>query len=178
MEDLSLHILDIAENSIAADADMIEIHLIEEIKKDRLFLEIKDNGRGMDQETAKKAVNPFYTTRTTRRFGFGIPFLAESAKAADGDFSIVSKENVGTKITATFKHSHMDRKPIGNIGETLTTLVMGNPEVDILFIHKMNSYNFTFDTRKIKNKLKETPINSPEGIKLLREDLKRYKSHI
>ena len=173
MEDISLHILDIAENSVAAKADKIEIKILEDKKKDLLLVEISDNGSGMDEETTKKALDPFYTTKTTRRFGLGLPFLSEAAKAAKGDLSIKSKKGKGTKIKATFQHSHIDRKPLGDIGQTIITLVIGNPEVDIIYMHKKNSHNYFFNTRKIKSRLKGRPINSPEGIRMLKEDLKR-----
>lgn len=173
MEDISLHILDIAENSVAAGADKIEIKIVEDKEKDLLTVAISDNGSGMDEETAKKALDPFYTTKTTRRFGLGLPLLSEAARAANGDLSIKSKEGKGTKIKATFQHSHIDRKPLGDISQTILTLVMGNPEVDIIYMHKKNSHSYCFNTRKIKTRLKDKPINSPEGIRMLKEDLKR-----
>lgn len=173
MEDISLHILDIAENSVAAGADTIEIKIVEDKEKDLLTVAISDNGSGMDEETAKKALDPFYTTKTTRRFGLGLPLLSEAARAANGDLSIKSKEGKGTKIKATFQHSHIDRKPLGDISQTILTLVIGNPEVGIIYIHKKNSHNYFLNTRKIKSRLKDKPINSPEGIRMLKEDLKR-----
>ena len=173
MEDISLHILDIAENSVAAEADKIEIKISEDQKRDLLFVEISDNGSGMDEETAKKALDPFYTTKTVRRFGLGLPFLSEASRAANGDLSIKSKKGKGTKIKAKFQHSHIDCKPLGDIGQTIITLVMGNPEVDIIYMHKKNSHNYCLNTRKIKTRLKGKPINSPEGIRMVKEDLKR-----
>ena len=103
MEDLSLHILDIVENSVVADADTIEIRITEDIKKDLLSLEIIDNGRGMDEETVEKVLDPFYTTKTVRRFGLGIPLLSESAKAANGRLSITSKKGEIDKLAAKLK---------------------------------------------------------------------------
>ena len=136
MEELSLHILDIVENSVAARADLIEIIISEDKKKDLLSIEIIDNGEGMDKKTVKKALDPFYTTKTVRRFGLGLPLLSEAAKAADGRFSIKSKIGEGTKIKADFQYSHIDRQPLGNIGQTIITLVMGNPEIDLIYVHK------------------------------------------
>jgi len=171
MEDLSLHILDIAENSVAASADKIEIQITEDIKKDLLSIEIFDNGSGMDEETTKKALDPFYTTKTVRRFGFGLSLLSEAAKAANGSFSIESKKGEGTKIRATFQHSHIDRQPMGDIGQTIIMLILGNPEVDLIYVHKKNNHKYSLDTREIKAQLGDIPINSPKVIKIIRKDL-------
>lgn len=175
MEDLSLHILDIVENSIAAEADSIEISIVEDKKMDLLSVEITDNGTGMDEEMIQKAFDPFFTTKTTRRFGLGLSLLSEAAKAANGELSIQSKKGKGTKIKAKFQHSHIDRKPLGDIGQTLITLIIGNPEVDLTYIHKKNGHNYYLDTRKIKAFLKRQPINSPDGLRMLREDLRKIQ---
>ena len=176
MEDLSLHILDIVENSVAAHADQIEIRISEDKKKDLLSVEIIDNGTGMDKKTVEKALDPFYTTKTVRRFGLGLSLLSDAAKAANGHLSIKSKEGEGTQIKADFQHSHIDRKPLGNMSQTIITLVMGNPEIDFLFVHKKNGQEHSVDTRKIKAQLKEMPINSLEGMRMIKEDLKKSGS--
>jgi len=176
MEDLSLHILDIVENSVAARADKIEIRISEDKKKDLLSVEVIDNGIGMDKETRKKALDPFYTSRTVRRFGLGLPLLSEAAKAANGHLSIKSKKGEGTKIKADFQYSHIDRKPLGDIGQTIITLVIGNPEIDLIYVHKKNSHKYSLDTRKIKAQLKEAPINSPDGIRMIKENLKKIQN--
>jgi len=173
MKDLSLHILDIVENSVAARADKIEIRISEDKKKDLLSVEVVDNGTGMDKNTTKKALDPFYTTRTVRRFGFGLPLLSEAAKAANGQLSIKSKKGEGTRIKADFQYSHIDRKPLGDIAQTIITLVIGNPEIDLVYVHKKNNQKYSLDTRKIKIRLKEAPLNSPAGIRMIREDLKK-----
>ncbi|MCK4645214.1 MAG: ATP-binding protein [Candidatus Aminicenantes bacterium] len=173
MEDLSLHILDIVENSVAAEADKIEIRITEDKEKDLLSVEIIDNGRGMDKETMKKVLDPFYTSKTVRRFGLGLPLLSEAAKAANGQLSIESKKGEGTKVKADFQYTHIDRKPLGDMGQTIITLVIGNPEIDLIYVHKKNSYTYSLDTRKIKAQLKEMPLNSPHGIRMIKEDLKK-----
>jgi hypothetical protein len=173
MEDLSLHILDIAENSIAAKADTIEIRITEEKDKDLLSVEVNDNGAGMDKESLEKALDPFYTSKTVRRFGFGLSLLSEAAKAANGHLSIKSKKGEGTRVKADFQHSHIDRKPLGDIGQTLITLIIGNPEIDFVFMHKKDDHIYSLDTRKIKTQLNEMRINSPAGIRMIRENLKK-----
>ena len=172
MEDLSLHILDIAENSVAAKADRIEIRLAIDKKKDLLSLEIIDNGTGMDKDTIKKALDPFYTSKTVRRVGLGLSLLSESAKAANGKLTIESEKGKGTRVRAEFLFSHIDRKPLGDIDQTIITLVMGNPDIDFFYEIKKNNHTHRVDTRTIKTELKEIPIYSREGIKLFREKLK------
>lgn len=162
MEDLSLHILDIAENSINAGAKNIKIRIIENTKKDILRIEIIDNGKGMEPETKNKATDPFYTSRTTRKVGLGLPMLREAAEAANGQVEIDSRLGLGTIVTANFQRSHIDRKPIGNIAETLVALIAGNPNTEITYIEKSNSKKFIFDSSEIKNRIKDGQINSPD----------------
>jgi anti-sigma regulatory factor (Ser/Thr protein kinase) len=171
MEDISLHILDIVENSITAGANRVEIKIIEDIKNDILSIEIKDNGRGMSKEILSKVLDPFYTTRTTRSVGMGLSLLAQSAKEAEGDISITSEEDSGTTVYVFFKHSHIDRKPLGNIADTIITLIAGNPGIDLFYEHKLDNNIYTFDTALIKTMLEDVPINSPKVIQLIRNDI-------
>jgi K+-sensing histidine kinase KdpD len=148
MEDLSLHILDIAENSISASAKRIEIRIDEDEGNDLLTIEIKDDGKGMDEETLQKVLDPFFTTRTTRRVGLGLSLLAQATRESDGTIELDSKPGKGTKIKASFRYSHLDRKPMGDIDETLQTLVAGHPGIDFLYEHKKNNSTYRFDTRE------------------------------
>ena len=173
MEDLSLHILDIAENSVRAQADTIEIRITEDRERDLLSVEVIDNGTGMDEKTVKNVLDPFYTTKTVRRYGLGIPLLSEAAKAANGNLSIKSKEGEGTKIQADFQYSHIDRQPLGDIGQTIITLIMGNPEVDLIYVHAKNDHTYTFDTRDIRTQLGDIPLNSFDVIRIIRKDLRK-----
>jgi hypothetical protein len=173
MEDLSLHILDIAENSVAAQSSRIEIRLVEDKKLDVLSLEVIDNGVGMDEDTRKKALDPFFTSKKVRRFGLGLSLLSESAREANGHLSIQSKKGKGTRIKAVFQHSHIDRRPLGNIGQTILTLIIGNPDVDFIYVHKQDRQRYRFDTRQIRTQLQDQPINSLEGMRMIREELKK-----
>lgn len=148
MEDLSLHILDIVENSVSAGAHRVEILIAEDPERDLLTVEINDDGRGMDEETLRKVRDPFFTTRTTRRVGLGIPLLAAAAREAEGDISIDSREGQGTRIKATFAYSHVDRKPLGDIQETLKALIIAYPDVDFFFEHRAGDKVSRFDTAK------------------------------
>ena len=153
MEDLSLHILDVAENSIIANAKNIEIIIDEDIKKDLLTIEINDDGSGMNKEMTEKITDPFVTTRTTRRVGLGIPLLKESTEDTNGKLEIISKKGLGTKVKATFQLSHIDRKPMGNITETIISLVASNPDINIKYQHIKGEKGFVFDTKELKKKL-------------------------
>ena len=152
MEDLSLHILDVAENSISGLAKRIEIRIDENPEKDVLTIEIKDDGKGMDEQMLQKALDPFFTTRTTRRVGLGLPMLAQAARETWGKIELDSRPGRGTTVKATFDYNHPDRKPMGDIHETIRTLVMGHPEIDFLYEHKKNSSVYRFDTREIDAK--------------------------
>jgi len=131
MQDISLHILDIAENSIAAAASRIEITIIEDWERDLLYVEIRDNGTGMDEETVQRALNPFYTSKPGKRVGLGIPLLAQAAREGGGSFDIESEPDGGTKLIATFVLSHPDRKPLGDVDGTVQMLQLTHPEIKL-----------------------------------------------
>lgn len=172
MRELSLHILDIAQNSIVADADEIRIAIIEDHEEDRLAICIKDDGKGMDKDTLEKVVDPFYTTRTTRKVGLGIPMFKQAAELCEGSFSITSKLGVGTDIVAEFKHSHIDRMPLGNMSDTLITIINSSERVDLMYTHQIGDEKFTLSTRDIKKTLGELPITHLDVLIWLREYIK------
>ena len=130
MEDISLHILDIVENSIAAKAKNVKIKMFK--KKDELMVKIEDDGVGMSKEEVKKCLDPFFTTKG-KKVGLGLPLLFQSCKESEGDLKISSEEGKGTKIYAKFKLSHIDCKPLGKIDETLKVLRAGNPDVNFIY---------------------------------------------
>jgi len=169
LEDISLHIMDIVENSICAGAKRVKIQIIEDKHKDLLIVEISDDGKGMTEEIIKDALDPFFTTKTVHQVGLGLPLLAQSAKEAEGELRIVSKQGKGTKVTATFKYSHVDRKPLGNMTETMVVLIAGNPCVDFLYKHKKDRLDYSLDTRRIKVELENVPIDHPEVIKAIQK---------
>ncbi|UCC97041.1 MAG: ATP-binding protein [Phycisphaerales bacterium] len=152
MEDLSLHILDIAENSISGSARRIEIRIDEDAANDVLTIEIKDDGKGMDEQTLQRALDPFFTTRTTRRVGLGLSLLAQASRQSDGTMELDSRPGEGTTVKATFCPSHPDCKPMGDIYETMRTLVAGHPQIDFLFEHRKNGAVYRFDTRETDRK--------------------------
>lgn len=150
MRELSMHILDIAENSINAGADLIQIQVEEIRKNNRLTICIVDNGRGMAKELLEKAVDPFMTTRSTRRVGLGLSMLKEAASRCNGTFLINSREGKGAWVEAAFQYDHIDRAPLGDMSATLTTLVFGNPGIDFQYRHRIDDKEFYFDTRELK----------------------------
>lgn len=150
MEDLSLHLLDIAENSLRAGAELVEISIVEDPDQDLLSLEVKDNGKGMTPDMCNKAVDPFFTTKDGRKIGLGLSLLAQAAKETGGDFIVSSMPNIGTTVKAFFSLSHPDRKPLGDMASTLLTLAAGNPKVNFVYSHKKGADSIRFDTRELK----------------------------
>jgi hypothetical protein len=167
VEDLSLHILDIAENAVRADARNIEIILQQDMQNDLLRLEVNDDGAGMDAETLARVRDPFFTTKH-KKTGLGIPLLAQAAEQAGGCLTIDSAPGRGTKVTASFSWSNVDRPAIGNMADSLVTLIAGHPELDFLFEAYNGEQLFRFDTREIKHDLEDIPINAPGVIKAIR----------
>lgn len=172
MKELSLHILDIVQNSIRAKATKIEILINENIKNNIFEVTIKDNGKGMSQELIEKVKDPFATTRTTRKVGLGIPLLLEACIRCDGNLDIQSQERVGTTIVGTFKHNHIDRAPLGDIVNTITILILSSPEIRYIFTYSIDNVVFTMDTEEIKKILEGVPINDLNIIEWIKEYLK------
>lgn len=146
VEDLSLHILDIVENSIAAGASCVEITIREDLATDRLEVEIADDGQGMNAEMKEKALSPFFTSKTVRRVGLGLPLFREAARRAGGELTVTSQPGQGTCVKAVFQHSHLDRQPLGDLAKTLTTLIIGNHNVRFVYMHHSDDKCFALDT--------------------------------
>ncbi|MCD6310024.1 MAG: ATP-binding protein [Candidatus Eremiobacteraeota bacterium] len=152
MEDLSLHILDIVENSINARAKNVEIKVEENVENDLLTIEITDDGKGMSKEMQEKALDPFFTTRTTRNVGLGLPLFAQAARTSGGDIKIEARPGGGTKIKATFGYSNIDRQPLGDINDTLKVLIVSHPEINFIYKYKKGNENYFLDTRNGQKK--------------------------
>jgi len=178
LEDLSLHVLDIVENAIAAKAKKIDVSIREELNEDRLVIEIIDDGIGMDEEVREKAIDPFFTTRTSRRVGLGLSLMAQAAQETGGMLRIESELGKGTKVTATFRYSHIDRKPLGSMTETMTTLLLGNPELDISYSHQKEGKTYTLSSQVLKERFKNRSLVGSEVIQWLRKHLKEGLAQI
>jgi hypothetical protein len=175
MKDLSLYILDIAMNSVRAGAKNISILLTEE--DNILTLAIEDNGCGMTKEQVERLSNPFFTTRKTRKVGLGVPFLRMLSEMTGGKVTVTSRpeaeyEDHGTEVTATFHTDHIDFIPLGDVVETVVTLIQGNPYSDYVFRHKTDKLDVNMDTSEMRAILgDEVPLNAYEVLAFIREFL-------
>lgn len=169
MEDISLHILDLAQNSIAAGASRIEINIQDIRQQGILRITICDNGKGMDEDQVVNAVDPFYTTRTTRKVGLGIPLFKASAEATGGYVKIHSQKGTGTTVQAVFHSSHIDCLPMGRMEDTVTTLIFCNPDVDFIYSHESCGRQFVLNTGEIRQQLGEVSIANPDVIGWLKD---------
>jgi len=161
LRELSLHILDIVENGITAGADYIHILVEEARTKDLVTITIKDNGHGMPAEKINKIADPFVTSRKTRRVGLGLSLLSAAAERCDGKLAVKTETGKGTEITATFRYSHIDRAPLGDMAATIATLLMGNPDVDFKYTHIVNANEYIFDTREIRAEITDLALSDP-----------------
>ncbi|HUI66886.1 MAG TPA: ATP-binding protein [Nitrospirota bacterium] len=171
MEDISLHILDIVENSIRADARIVEIILTRDGEHDLLRVEINDDGKGMDPETLSKVRDPFFTTKG-KKTGLGIPLLAQAAEQAGGKLTLDSAPGKGTQMSVAFRWSHVDRPAIGSMTDTLMALIAGHPDRDFVYEERDGDRVFRFDTREIKDDLDGVPIAAPAALDAIRDLLK------
>lgn len=162
MREISEHILDIAQNSVTAKADMIAFSVTADYSADKLTLWVADNGKGMDAAIVKSVLSPFTTSRTTRKVGLGIPMLKETALAANGRFNIESAPGKGTTVTAEMQLSHIDRPPLGALADTLHILITSNPAIDFRISMAKDSTEETLDTKAIKTVLDGLAVNNPE----------------
>jgi anti-sigma regulatory factor (Ser/Thr protein kinase) len=190
MRELSLHILDILQNSVEAGATLVELTIDEDLAADRLTITIEDNGRGIPPEKLPALFDPFYTTRSTRHVGLGLPLLKAAAERCNGDVTVASEVGAGTTLTAAFQHSHLDRAPLGDLTGTLLTFVLGGA-CDLRYVHRVREAEegtaaewesgrrggagedrdlreFGFDTAEIKAELGEVPLTHPDVREWLR----------
>lgn len=174
MREISLHILDIAENSIAAGASCIHIHVTEDLKANVLSAQILDNGKGMDERTVAMVVDPFVTSRTTRKVGLGIPLLKAAAESTNGYLNIVSEIGRGTQVNIQFQYDHIDRMPLGDLAGTFLTLLVSFPLIQWIFNYfyrdeiVMTGKTFFLDSSELRNILDGCSYTEPEILTFLR----------
>ncbi len=162
MTEISLNILDVAENSTKAGATLVTITVDADFGADELTVIIEDNGCGMTPEQVERVTDPFFTSRTTRKVGLGVPFFRYAAESTGGSFHIESEPGAGTTVTAHFILSHIDRMPLGDINSTIHTLVVYHPQTDFVYHYCYNGKSFTMDTREFKEVLGDIPFSEPE----------------
>lgn len=171
MRELTLHLLDITANSISALSQNISIEVVEDTLTDRLFMRVKDDGKGMDAEMVAKVIDPFVTSRTTRKVGLGIPMLKAAAEACNGWFKIESEPGKGTLVEVEFQRSHIDRMPLGDLPSTLLSLLIGSSQVHWIFRYQVDDREFLLDDAPIKKELDNLPLSDPLIISFLRDYL-------
>ena len=177
MPEIALNILDIAENSVRAQASHVEITVSVQPKEDILTVMIRDDGCGMTPEQVGKVQDPFFTTRTTRKVGLGIPFFKQAAESTGGSFQIRSEKGKGTEVTAVFGLSHIDRMPLGDISSTIHTLIVFNEHIDFRYTYEYADRGFTLDTREMRELLGEDiSFSEPEVSAFIKEYLETNKA--
>ena len=167
-----MHILDIVQNSISAGATLVTLTVDESPAEDLLTIAVGDNGRGMTPEQVSRLADPFFTSRTTRRVGMGIPLLMDSARQSGGDVRIESEPGKGTEVTAVFGYSNIDRPPLGDVANALMLLVSSNPALDFLFTYRYNGEEYLFDTVDVREILGDDALKDLTIIRNLEEMIK------
>ena len=178
MTELSLNILDVANNSIRANASKIVIKITINVPSDSMCIIIDDNGSGMTKEQLSAVEDPFFTTRTTRKVGLGIPFFRSAALLTGGTFQMQSEVNQGTTVTATFQLSHIDRMPLGDITSTIHTLVTLNPQIRFIYTYKYNNKDFTLDTDEFREILGDISFQTKEVSTYIKQYLEENKKEV
>ena len=162
MLEISLHVLDIVNNSVKAGADLIGITICEDKQQNVLSIDITDNGCGMDEVFLRSVTDPFKTTRTTRKVGMGLSLFKAAAEATGGNLSIASEKGKGTTVHVSFVYDHIDRQPLGDMAQTITTVLSGNASIDFLYRHTIDGKEFVLDTREIRQILGDVELSQPE----------------
>lgn len=167
MRELSLHILDILQNSAEAGSTLVELTIEEDLTSDWLTIRVRDNGRGIPAAVLPHVFDPFYTSRKARHVGLGLPLLKAAAEGCEGDVALVSETGSGTTLEATFRHSHIDRAPLGDVAGTVITFIVGGG-CDLVFTHRVDDQAFTLDTRAVAAALGDVPLSHPQVARWLR----------
>ena len=177
MQELSLNILDIAQNSIVANATLIEIG-VEVDKNELLTITIRDNGKGMDEEAVKNVINPFFTSRTTRKVGLGVPFFKQAAEETGGSFHIESQVGVGTTIKAVFDTTNIDCTPLGEVWDTVAILIQMNDTIDFVYTVKKDDEEFVCDTRQLREIMEGVPLSDLSIVQWIKEFIRENQTEI
>lgn len=162
MREISLHILDLVQNSIEAGATEVKLEIIEDLTKDSMIIRVSDNGRGMNKQLRQLVIDPFITTRTTRRIGLGLPLMDMSTKRCGGYLNIDSTPGEGTVIEAMYQHSHFDRPPMGNLVETIKSILVANSALQFFYYHTVNNKTLTVSSQEISDILDGVPLTQPD----------------
>ena len=172
MNDLSMHILDIIQNSLSAGASRIELDVREDVVNNLLTIIIKDNGKGMTPEQVAQVTDPFFTSRTTRKVGMGLPLYRQTAEQSGGVLTVESEVGVGTSVTATFGYDHIDRPPLGDLANAVVLMMSANPNHQLCFTYTYNDRSYSIDTDEINQALDGIPIFDVQVIKMIQQIIK------
>ena len=167
MRELSQHIMDLIENSVRAGAKRVDVMVEEDLSTDSLTIRVSDDGCGMPPEVVSRATDPFYTSRSCRKVGLGLPLLAATAQRCDGSLTVASELGAGTTVVASFRHSHIDRPPLGDLHSTLLSALVGHPNVDLVYRHRVDDRAFELDGAAIKRELEGVPLSHPSVLRWL-----------
>ena len=178
MRELSLNVMDVAQNSVRAEATVVRITVTESDKDDRLTIEIADDGCGMTEEQVQQVIDPFFTTRTTRKVGLGVPLFKLSAEQTGGSFDIQSEKGVGTTTTASYVKSHVDMTPLGDINSTVKFLIQCNPQIDFVYTCTTDNGSFTLDTRELREVLGDVSLDTPDVLEWITDYLEENTNSI
>ena len=178
MRELSLNVMDVAQNSVRAQASLVHINVSESDREDNLTISISDNGCGMTDEQVQQVIDPFFTTRTTRKVGLGVPLFKLSAEQTGGSFGITSKVGVGTTTTASYVKSSVDMTPLGDINSTVKILIQCNPDIDFVFTHSTDRDSFTLDTRELREVLEGVSLDNPDVLEWIAAFLEENTNNI
>lgn len=178
MRELSLNVLDIAQNSISANASLIEIEVLENTGKKELVIGIYDNGRGMTPEQVRNVQDPFFTTRTTRKVGMGIPLFKLAAEQTGGSLEITSEVGVGTRVRTVFKTDSIDFTPLGDMDSTIITLITMNTDRDFIYRFGIDENEFTLSTTELKGILGDVPLSEPSVAQWIKEFISEQTQNI
>jgi len=173
MRELSMHILDIAQNSLAAGSTRVEVRIREDLPADLLVIEVRDNGRGISEAMLPRVTDPFVTSRTTREVGLGLPLLKEAAERCGGCLEVRSEKMQGTTVIARFRLDHFDRAPLGDMGETMGVLIAANPNVDFLYDHRVDDRIYILETREMRQVLGPVGLDDPSVLDFVRQDIQQ-----
>jgi hypothetical protein len=178
VREIALHILDVLQNAVEAGATRVHLTIDEDDARDRISVLVSDNGRGMDAETAARVTDPFYTTRTTRCVGLGLPLLAAAAERAGGGLVIRSQPGAGAEVRATFQRTHPDRQPLGDMPATLMSFLLSDRAPDLVYVHRVNDRSFEFNTMEVRAAVGEVPLSEPVVRRWLAECLSEGESEL
>ena len=179
MPEISLNILDVAQNSVKAGAKLTTLSCLIDTKADTLTVVIEDDGCGMTKEQVAAVTDPFFTTRTTRKVGLGVPFFKMAAESTGGSFDIVSEKGRGTTVTCVFVLSSIDRMPLGDMVSTVHMLATQSGDMDLVYHYRVDEKEFTMDTREFREILgSDVSFNEPEVSAYIRDYLKENTDEV